>query len=252
MYKIIRYLKLKIKFFLIKKQKKIILSRTACLFNDTIQLLEHKHIPRYNVQKGRIDMWLDYFNKEFVKPKVALSKYILRNDIVDLFLEQSLFNLKNRINPYMLVMDSYSELVDRKYISKNNSNEYFFACSEDLKNNFEEKLQDNGLMPIEDIFVKYDLFFKLFKQKFPSCPIVFILVPSKLEQRDFYIYRSNEIKSAIKKISKKYMDFHVVEIPETLISYNPNDNFPYHYSNNVYDYLAQYFSTKKLFLNIIK
>jgi len=235
-----------IKSRLISRNKIWVLSRTACLFNDTYKLMKLDHIPRYNIQKGRVDFWLDIFTFNNKKPNLKDIFFVKRFDIKGLFMEQYHFNLKFKNEPYMFVMDSYSELVDRNYYSKCNDNS-FFACSEDVD---EDQLNSKGLIKNEDLVKLYNNFFSKFRDIYPTCPIIFILVPSKLEKREFYIQRSEIIKKTIYDISNKLDNFYVVEIPEYLIYNNINDNFPYHYSDNVYTYLSNYFYSKNLFSNL--
>jgi len=229
------------------KKKVWILSRTACLFNDTILEMSLTNIPRYNIQKGRVDLWIDFFEGKRQKPNFNMIKFISRFDIKRLFIEQYNFHLNKKTPPYMLVMDSYSELVDRKFYYNNFTNKYFFAYSDDVIENSEKFLENDGLLQTDKILESYEIFFNQFRAYYPACPIIFILVPNKLEIREFFIIRSKIIKESILKISKKYYDFHVIEVPEEIVFNNPNDDFPYHYSKEVYEHLNQELSSKRLF-----
>ena len=234
------------RYFLMNK-KIWILSRTACLFNDTLVVMGLTMIPRYNIQKGRIDLWLDFFKGKRVKPKFEMIKFIERFDIKGLFLQQYHFLLFRQKQPYMFVLDSYSELVDRKFFFKAQENKYFFSYADDIIPGSDAVLDNDGLLQVDAMYDLYENFFEKFREFYPFCPIVFILVPNKLETREFFIMRSKVINDSIQRISKKFDDFHVIEIPESVIFNHPSDNHPYHYSEDVYLYLAKELKGKQLF-----
>jgi len=222
---------------IITRKRTWILSRTACLFNDTFQNMGLTTIPRYNIQKGRIDLWIDYFNGSRSKPNFDMIYNIEREDIKHLFFQQYHFKLNKNEEPSIFIMDSFSELVDRKFYSKNN-NKYFFSYKSDIIKDNLSILVDEGLIEPTNMFYLYNEFFDKFRKFYPNCPIIFIFFPSKLETRDSFLLRAKTIKNSIEQICKKFDNFCVISIPEEIIDYHPNDKNPYHYSLNVYDYLA--------------
>jgi hypothetical protein len=232
------------------KKKTWILSRTACLFNDTFQNMGLSTIPRYNIQKGRIDLWIDYFNGLRLKPNFNMIYNIEREDIKTLFLQQYHFKINKKEEPSIFIMDSFSELVDRKFYSKNNK-KYFFSYKSDIIKENQIFLEDEGLIETTNLFMMYNEFFDKFRKYYPNCPIIFIFFPSKLETRELFLSRASTIKNAIDQISKKFDNFYLIDIPERIIDHHPNDKNPYHFSINVYDYLANELKNNQYFIKLI-
>ena len=199
-----------------KRRKFWILSRTACLFNDSYNLLGLPELIRYNIQKGRIDLWISYFTNNIQCASLSYMKFINRHDIRHLFLQQIYFNLPKRNKPSLFVMDSFSELVDKKFVSKKNKKISFFAYFSDVDNAIFEKMNCEDLLPLDKILETYKIFFSLFRN-YTNCPIVYIFFPDKLETRELFLERAKVIKESIILLSKNYNDFYLIDIPFHLI-----------------------------------
>jgi hypothetical protein len=221
----------------ITTKNKWVLGRVACLGLDSFHLMNN-NFKIYNVQKGRIDFLADSIlnKKSPITPSFKVLKYIKREDIKQLVLSQFYLTFKVKKRPEFLLMDSYSELTDQKFFDLNKPNSYFFANYSDIDiNSF---LKCDGLIPIDHSLEQlYLQFFTEFRNLYNTSPIFFIIFPKKLEIRTKFIIRHNEIKDLIKNISKHFIDFHTIEIPESIIS-ESEDKFPYHYNNDVYVYVA--------------
>jgi hypothetical protein len=234
----------RIKRILKSKSKKIVWGRVACLGKDTFDLFKNDEIL-YNNQKGRID----YLSERFVsglkiKPSYRNLKYIKRKDIRRLIIEQFYSSVNFTNEPVLLLMDSYSELTDQKFIDKEESSSFFFANYTDLDINFRDNINCDGLLGLDENLIKYYIeFFYNFRSRYSKTPIVFINFPKKLETRQKFIERHDYIKDTIIKVSEKFENFYVLNIPDNLVENSSNDDFAYHFSSQAYEYLA---------LNIIK
>ena len=140
-----------------KRKNVWILSRTACLFNDTYKLLGLNQNLRYNIQKGRVDLWISYFTNKLISPDLIFIEHILRKDIRQLFLQQIYFQLPKKNKPTLFVMDSFSELVDKKFVSKNNNKISLYAYFSDVDDSIFEKMHCDDLLPINEIYNSYKL-----------------------------------------------------------------------------------------------
>lgn len=227
----------KIKLYFLYRKNFWILSRTACLFNDTHKLLGLNEKNRYNIQKGRVDMWIDLFENKKNETPISLIKFIKRDDIKHIVLQQKNFLIHKKYKPSLFIIDSYSELVDKKFTLKSNEEHSFYACYSDLVENIEDYVVNHDLLPVEMIEIKYEQFFSNFRKCY-NCPIIFIFFPNRLETREKYITRSLIIKEAVNNISKNYNNFYCIDIPEYIVKEDPKDPNIYHYSKEVYYYLA--------------
>lgn len=220
-------------------RKKIILTRTACLGNDSLKLLDinFKIIPH---QKCRIDLLNILLNKKYnIKFNFDVTYFISRSDIYELYIQQCISNWNLKTAPLALVMDSYSELTDQKFTFKADESSFFFANFNDLNKRFIPKLISNGLLNEFQISNEYSKFFSLFRERYPNCPIIFINFPKKLETRAKFITRHDMISSIINEISLSVTHFYVINIPDYLVLKHPNDDFPYHYSSESYVFVSE-------------
>jgi hypothetical protein len=172
-------------------------------------------------------------------------KFINRQDIRKLFLQQKYFNLPKTNKPSLFVMDSFSELVDKKFVSKKNKKISFFAYFSDVNNAIFEKMNCEDLLPLDKIFETYKIFFSLFRN-YTNCPIVYIFFPDKLETRELFLERAKVIKKSIILLSKNYNDFYLIDIPFEIVSSDVNDPNVYHYSEETYEYIANRFKELNL------
>jgi|APSaa5957512535_1039671.scaffolds.fasta_scaffold94780_1 hypothetical protein len=216
-----------------------ILGRVACLglelFNRSFSGNIYKLI---NTQKGRVDCLSDYaYGKEKKPYSRDIFDYLKRHDIASLIVQQQIFSLPNK-SPKYILMDSYSELTDQKFISI--EDRYAFCCNySDL--NFDKKakmlFRCEGLLSIAELERHYTIFFDMLINTYGNVPIIFIHFPSELESREKFKNRADRILVAISKVQKKYNRFHqVIVSPSTalLVDEGGDSDFPYHYNESVY------------------
>lgn len=220
------------------KNKIYILSRTACLGNDSIRLA-FKNFKVINNQKFRIDYLYDVlrFNKN-IKFSLKANRFIYRSDIYELYIQQVFHNWLSNKKPVCIIFDSYSELTDQKFISKNNTQKFFYSNFGDLNNGFDKSYNCDGLIKLEELYKYYLSVFSKLSKHFTEVPIIFIHFPKKLESRVKFQERHNEIKIAINSVKELLNNFHIIEIPESLVNHNENDDFPYHFSEESYTYVS--------------
>ena len=218
-------------------RKSWILSRTACLVNDTYPLLKLNNSDVYNVQKGRVDLLYSYFTNNYERPRLGLIKYINRPDIKKLFIQQKFFFLPRKNKPSLFILDSFSELVDKRFEGRSPVEGAFNAYFSDVDSCISEKMVCMDLLAEDELFDFYLTFFKAFRS-YSDCPILFVLFPDKLEKRQSYLTRSRAIKESIELIKIQIPNFHVFEIPDNLVNHAKNDSNPYHFGKEVYDSLA--------------
>lgn len=226
-------------------RKSWILSRTACLVNDTYPLLKLDNSDVYNVQKGRVDLLNSYFTNSYKRPSLGLIKYINRPDVKKLFIQQKYFFLPRKNKPSLFILDSFSELVDKRFEGRSPVEGAFNAYFSDVDSRISEKMVCMDLLAEGKFFDSYLAFFNAFRS-YSDCPILFILFPSKLEKRQSYLTRSKAIKESIERIKNQIPNFHVFEIPDNLVNHAKNDSNPYHFGKEVYDYLANQIITSNL------
>ena len=218
----------------------IIITRTACLGNDSLKITDFK-VKYIKHQKCRID----YLNEVIKDSNKAISfssilkKYIPRIDIYDLYIQQVLpYNFNNGRIPKCIILDSFSELTDQKFVSKSNPKEYFYLNYSDLTKDFNSGFNCLGLLNSEEFEKQYFDFFSMVSFKWPSVPIIFINFPKKLENRELFIERHELIKLAIQNTQGNFQSLKIINVPDEIVMPNPNDDFPYHYSNATYEYVA--------------
>lgn len=226
-----------------------ILSRTACLGIDTFALLD-TDLPVYHQQKARIDYLTDTWDKpgRHTAP-VSAAKYIIRDDIRFIFYQQYTINLKRKVAPSLLYMDSYSELTDQKFSAINDPLSYFCSNYSDLKPSFSKEYKCEGLLPVENLYAAYSGFFNRLRATYPQMDIVFILFPKKLESRELFRERADKIKEVIYRIATELNAFYVLYVPEDIVDWDHEapDKYPYHYNKDVYVFLAEKIKELNLF-----
>lgn len=218
----------------------IIITRTACLGNDALKLtgFKSKYIKH---QKCRIDYLNEIIrdSSNEISFSSSLKKYLPRTDIYDLYLQQVFpYNFKNGRSPKCIILDSFSELTDQKFVSKSNSNQYFYLNFSDLSNDFNFVFNCLGLLNSDEFEKHYFDFFSMVSYMWPSVPIIFINFPKKLETREVFIVRHDLIKLAVQNTQTIFQSLKIINIPDEIVKPNPNDNFPYHFSNETYEYVA--------------
>src|ERR1700712_2747649 len=137
-------------------------------------------------------------------------------------------------------MDSYAELTDQLFVQQSGQSS-FCANYGDLDKSFTNTFVCEGLLKVCDLKKYYRDFFTLIRMKFGAVPILFIHFPTKLEHREIFRERHRQIKDAISTVSAAFAPFDVYDVPESLISKpeNSEDDFPYHYNADTYQYLKE-------------
>ena len=222
------------------------LARVACLGQDVLQVLDLGGAC-YNIQKGRVDHLNNIFknkkNNIFLK---EIAGAILRIDIIALIFQQKYFSFSSSIPPKAFILDSYSELTDQKFISKSKGYEVYLNFS-DLDKMKTDKFECSGLLDLAGLTGHYRELFDQFNKKYPGRPILFIHFSTKLDDREKFKLREKKIKEAISTLELEFDNLHQYHAPEHLINWKENDDkFPYHYSNEVYKFLANEISSSKV------
>jgi hypothetical protein len=219
-------------------KKEYILSRTACLGNDSMKIA-FKEYKIINNQKSRIDYISSILcNENKIKFSFKINNLLNRSDIYELYIQQVFNKWSLKRSPNCIVFDSYSELTDQKFVSKSNFKINFFTNYTDLNKSFQKEFVCEGLLNVEELFNHYLEVFNILSYKYPNVPIIFIHFPKKLETRNKFIKRHDDIKNAIISIKQKIKNFHIIDIPESIVNFNEKDSFPYHFSDETYNYVT--------------
>lgn len=215
-----------------------IATRTHCLGGSAIYFkIGDKH-EFYNQQKVRVDMFMDIINGKLKKPNSNAIVSILQSpEIVSGVYKQSEDLLWLQMQkPDYLIMDNYTELTNKLFIHKT---EHWAICGEygHFKEGTltEDKFMHCGLLPINDIYIKYDEFFD-YIAKWWNIPIIFMHFPTTFDDREMYKEQGNAITSAIDKLSKKY-NIQDIHSDENLIE-SHGDGDVYHFSDNTKKHIA--------------
>lgn len=225
-----------------------IIMRGACLWHFTLQYL-HINGEIINHQKNRVD-YCEKFNKnkssginvEEVK-KYYEEKKLLEGHLDILKQEErDIFGYKKAS---VLLMDSYSELVDKLFINKKNGSS-FCACYTDF-NHTEDFISNYNcldMISLDNLYEAYFNFFALFNKTYGEIPIIFINFPTKFENRAKYKERGKAIENVMEKISHLFSNIKIVKLD--FCEKRKEDNMPYHFSNETYELLAKKISELNL------
>jgi len=205
------------------------------LGQDIIKLkFENLHV--INQQKVRVDLFLDWIDgAERPKPDVVWS-FLLRKDVFP-FIEQQagLPWLRIKKSNNLILMDSFSELTDQKFISKKEG--WAFCCNyNDIDHSplFEDEFDCQGLLNLSEIEHCYKVFFDYINKEYPSKKILFLHFPTKLDQRQLFKDRGVAIKNALEKLSLANKSIINVHVPDEKVSPYEEDDFPYHFGRETY------------------
>jgi hypothetical protein len=227
-----------------KNKNEYILARVACMGKDVLKILD-PNIQIINIQKGRIDLLNKFFVNDKLKPQMhSVHKFICRNDVISLIEEQYLFTWNyEKKPPKYIFMDSYSELTDQLFVHKKKK---WMFCSNysDINHSevFNKNFSNEGLLDISFLKEHYMLFFDKIRKKFPFTPIIFLHFPTKLDTREKFRNRFEEIKYSIESIKDLYEPFYSISIDEQVIDWPSNiesKSFPYHFNQETYDTFAR-------------
>ena len=262
---LLRYLKFRLRnsFFYYSTRLAItkegwIFSRTACLGNDSYSLLmekERKNTLRLNLQKNRIDT----LNGNLKTKRIGLAgfRFLDRLDLIEIIWIQNLRFWRLLPAPKYILIDSYSELTDQKFVLGESS---FFANYKDVRNDFlqKKKILSIGLLDTKQFIIQYRLFLEDIHRIWRGMDrvnIYFIHFPSKFENRELFMHRAIEIRNAIDELTLIYPNLISIVIPDDLIMQHIDatgipDVFPYHFDVSAAQYVAQEiykYETEKIF-----
>ena len=217
--------------FIAKSKTKKVLCRTCCLGNECLDLLKINN--QIHFQKLRIDSFL---NSEKYANNLEAFKFLKNFQIFD-FINQLQINPFSIYRYKYIIFDSFSELVDSKFILPNNK--VFYAVKGDVRidkllsygGKYESQINLNN---IKQIYL--EVFQKLWE--IYRCKIFFILCSTKFDKRKFFKERSEIINEAIKNIAKEKEYLICIEPNEDFIEKSNQDNFPYHFNKKTILYIS--------------
>lgn len=229
-----------------------IMGRHACLGFDVLRKLNSKY-KSINVQKGRVDLILE--QKKYSPEKIDLAiinGHLERKDIYDLIVQQKYICKFPPTIPKAILLDSYSELTDSLYTF--NQGGWSFCCnSSDLK--ISKKITTDftsmGLLSFSLLEHYYRRYFEFLSKQSNGAPIIFLHVPMRLEQRDFYLHRNDVIRESIDRLKNSFSNLFPISINEAIVDWNVNasgskDFYPYHYNELTYAEYARVITLKGL------
>ena len=231
------YEKLKHKYWSLGKP--IIVSRSVCLGTWAFDRIDIGKMKLFNCGKNRVDYALDmHKDKSQRADAFEISKYTPRDyrSFRGWYWaeEQDLFKHK-KVKAF--VMDSFSELVDQRFISKKNGHS-FCTIYRAVKGTKLCDLYDClGLLDIDLIKKYYLAFFKELRKVYEDIPIVFIHFSTVFETRENFIARAVQIEKAIDEINREE-NMGIIQIKPRIIEHHETDPNAYHYSKNTYDDVA--------------
>lgn len=217
-----------------------IVSRTACLGNDIIGRLYGNTIESINFPKNRVDLLANETNNKI--SLMSLYKMFNRYDILSnsIYMQNKTFFYKN-IQPKAIFFDSFSELTDQKFT--HNTKAFSFYCNfSDLNSSvtsFKEDISMEGLVNIDKLEKHYLLVFQRCIDTWGDIPIIFIHFPTKLDQREQFKIRAENIKKTVEKLSLHFKNLHSISIDDNYVDFaqvgnNKYKKFPYHYNDETY------------------
>lgn len=207
--------------------------RVACLGKDSFKEAGFSY-NLVNVQKARVDG----LGSSALLSMLNL-KSILREDIKWLLLEQVFMYRFLVTRPKFIIIDSYSELTDQIFINVKNHSTFFANYSDvnrDVLSN--GMLSCEGLLNLEFLEVNYRSYFSRLREKYGEIPIIYVHFPTMREQRTSFVKRAEVIVKIVDDIKYEY-GLSVIKIPDEYAQLPTNDEFPYHYANEVYTWVAK-------------
>lgn len=231
------------RFQLRKQSRGWILGRIACLGHDVLgrMCLES---TLWNIQKGRVDYLVRLQRDATIRPNTAtVARHMFREDIIPLIQQQETATSYTSTPPKLILMDSFSELTDQLFIHA--KNRWEFCCNYgDISDTdeFRDKFEKHGLLPIEEIDAWYrELFFNL-RTRYGEIPIVFMHFPTKLDPRQIFHDRAKAIHESIQQLSLELTSLYSISVDNAIVDWPEKhgtqefpDNFPYHYNNRTYE-----------------
>ena len=207
-----------------------------------------------NVQKGRVD----YFNRLCDNPGIRsrinkIVSFICREDIHELIFQQEVRYGIFKKSPIAIYIDSFSELTDQMFTNKEQK-WHFYVNYSDINHTkeFEKEYDSRGLLSVDNLLEEYRIFFRQFRQRYSSVPIVFMHFPVKLDKREKFHLRYKKIKEAIDLLEIEFQPFYSFTVSEEIIDWPEElipglESFPYHYNKETYQDLADQINKSGVF-----
>jgi len=217
------------------KRNDYILARSACLGLDIIAL-KFPDGKLVNQQKVRADLFLSWIDGDTRPNAEVVKQFMLREDVFPFIEQQSKLPwLTAKKSNEFIVIDSFSELTDQKFVSK--SEGWSFCCHySDLEHSgtFTNEFECHGLLNADDFELTYDRFFQFIFDTYPEKKVIFINFPTTLDNRKLYKERGEKIKAVIDKLSAKYNNVISIGLDDKQVLPHENDDFPYHFGKPTY------------------
>lgn len=227
-----------------EKTPKNIIARIACLGQFCLDRLDVSEFNILKFPKNRIDYSLN-INKKTLKAVnlYMVEKYLTksspeRTEFVKSLIKPQELDIFHYTNVNMIIMDSYSELTDKLFVSKKGDGA--FCChyrDVDISEQFKSEYLFKGLLPIDEIKQHYDNFFAKINSVYGDIPILFLIFPSDIDPRPEYKMQCAEICNAVTSLSHKYKN--IIALYPDIVEPHPTDKSPYHFSQNTYNLLAE-------------
>jgi len=215
----------------------LILTRTACLGGEVINYKIGGNHDFYNQQKVRVDMFNEVVSGNTIKPKKSeiLPWLADASDTGGVYSQSEEFRwFTINSKPNYLIMDNYSELVDKQIIHKDGWS--FCGVYGDFKHEAftSSTFIDGSLLPLDKIYDSYDNFFQFVKNKW-NIPIIFIHFPTIFDHREMYINQGIAITDALNILAPKY---NIQNIHADLSEIEKQDSNYYHFTKRTFKNLA--------------
>lgn len=213
-----------------------IIGRHACLGDEVFGLLNVQSFE--NLQKNRIDLILG--GRQSVASIPDLPDIVPGSKTRGLIARQKLDFFKFLASAELLVMDSYSELVDQCFESEGTQ---FYCTYGDIKKERLRDLESFGLLSLDDLSAHYSEFFEKCFYINSDLKIIFMHYPTIKEERALFLNRAKKIKDVIVALERQYEGrLHQYWIDENqAAAANVTDSDPdtYHYCKTLYGVFAE-------------
>ncbi len=212
--------------------RQIVWGRVACVGRDVFYFVfDEANFKLVNIQKWRLDSFADWLGGNNLPDYKTIKSFIIRQDILP-FIKQEGGASWNRYPDFnFLIMDSYSELTDQKFIN-NKFGWYFFSHYGDINHgsDFANIFESQGLLDIDKIAKTYADFFSWFFARYPDKKVFFLHYSAKLDMRDKFKERVKIIEQVMLSLALKYENIKNIMLDDEQVDYYEGDDFPYHYS----------------------
>lgn len=213
-------------------------TRIACLGKETVTHLGWERLIR-NHQFARADYLIDCFldgrhkiNIDQLDPRI----FACRPDVQGL--QEQLANLEfEREGPLAIVLDSYAELTEQRFVHKDHG--WSFCCRySELDPQRIADFRALGRIPEEMLPTAIMGEIGVLRHVWPDTPIFYLHFPSTLENRPEFVRRAEIISATLREVQKHVVGVFSIEANPDFALPDPNPppeltGFPYHFHPNV-------------------